>query len=86
MKYLVQGCKKAISAELVHSEEIQSPDVVKQKEEDTGLARHRGVRRLQQCYSSCAGNPAQHPFPQLKNGGWDKDHPGSSRRLSEVIM
>lgn len=46
MKYLVQGCKKAISAELVHSEEIQSPDVVKQKEEDTGLARHRGARRL----------------------------------------
>lgn len=41
MKYLVRGCNKAISADLVHNEEIESPDVVKQKEEDTGLARHR---------------------------------------------
>ena len=56
MKYLVRGCNKAISADLVHNEEIESPDVVKQKEEDTRLARHR-ARRLQQCYSSCAINP-----------------------------
>lgn len=58
MKYLVWGCNKAISADLVHNEELESPDVVKQKEEDTGLARHRGARRLQQSYSSCAINPA----------------------------
>lgn len=57
MKYLVRGCSKAISADLVHSEELESPDVVKKKE-DTGLARHRGARRLQQSYSSCAINPA----------------------------
>lgn len=57
MKYLARGCSKAISADLVHSEELESPDVVKKKE-DTGLARHRGARRLQQSYSSCAINPA----------------------------
>ena len=65
MKYLVRGCNRAISADLVHNEELESPDVVKKKQEDTGLARHRGARRLQQSYRSRAINPAQHPFPQL---------------------
>lgn len=31
-------CNKAISADLVHKAETESPDVVKQKEEDTGLS------------------------------------------------
>lgn len=57
---------KAISADLVHKAETESPDVVKQKEEDTGLSTEEPDNFSEMWQLMCCSTPLSVHFLSYK--------------------